>query len=62
MSDNLLYTVYTVLRTLYIFRQMEGHSADGMIIIQEVLGRTNRLLSFDTSRTADKTKKLNGVG
>jgi hypothetical protein len=27
---------------------------------QEVMGRTNRLLSFDTTRTASKTRKLGG--
>jgi hypothetical protein len=27
-------------------------NVDGGIILQEVLGRTNRLLSFDTTRTA----------
>jgi hypothetical protein len=28
------------------------------IILQEVLGRTNRLISFDTTRTTQKTKNL----
>jgi hypothetical protein len=31
------------------------------IIPQEVLGRTNRLRSFDTIRTAWKTKKLRSI-
>jgi hypothetical protein len=30
------------------------------IILQEVLGRTSRLLPFDTTRTEQKTKKLRG--
>jgi hypothetical protein len=30
---------------------------DGRIILQEVLGRTNHLISFDTIRTAYKTTR-----
>jgi hypothetical protein len=32
------------------------------IILQEVLGRTNRLISFETARAAQKTKQKNGGG
>jgi hypothetical protein len=38
-----------------------GLGADVRIILQEILGRkTNCLLPFDTTRTAQKIKKLKG--
>jgi hypothetical protein len=41
-----------------------GHQSNILVILlgkqKDVLGRTIRLLSFDTTRTAQKTKKLRG--
>jgi hypothetical protein len=41
-------------------RKKEKGEREKLIYKQEVLGRTNRLLSFDTKRTAHKNKKLEG--
>jgi hypothetical protein len=37
------------------------HNNSKTKLIQEVLGRSIRLLSLDTTRTAQKTKKLVGI-
>jgi hypothetical protein len=35
---------------------LQDQDVDDKTILQEVLGRTNRLLSFDTAQTVQKTK------
>jgi hypothetical protein len=48
------YYTYEILNALIILLYI-GHKVQ-----QKLLGRTNRLLSFETTRTAQKTKKLGG--
>jgi uncharacterized membrane protein len=54
---HLFYTIYICLRNK---RNVSSFLAYVLYFEQEVLGRSNRLLSFGTTRTAQKTKQLWG--